>query len=70
MRCPHCKSDNIRVIDSLPGGSSTTYRRRKCKDCNGLFHTVEIIDNGQNPAVAKGYSDAMRRKNKKRLKNK
>lgn len=68
MRCPHCDSDNIRVVDSLPGAKNTIYRRRKCKDCNGLFHTVEIIDDGQNPAVAKGYSAAMKRKNTRRNK--
>lgn len=67
MKCPHCNSDNIGVIDTLPGATNTIYRRRKCKDCGGLFHTVEIIDNGQNPAVAIGYGMASSKKN--RLKN-
>ena len=62
MKCPHCKSDNIGVVDTLPGAVNTIYRRRKCKDCNETFRTVEIIDNGQNPAVAKGYAAAMKRK--------
>ena len=69
MKCPHCNSTNIGVIDTLPGAVNTTYRRRKCKDCNKTFRTVEIIDNGQNPSVAKGYSAAMKRKDKRRNKN-
>ena len=68
MKCPHCNSENISVVDTLPGGYATIYRRKKCKECQGLFHTVEIIDNGQNPAVAKGYSAAMKKKNARRNK--
>lgn len=69
MKCPHCNSDNIRVIDSLGGATNTIYRRRKCKGCGELFRTVEIIDNGSNPAVAKGYSAAMKKKNARRNKD-
>ena len=66
MRCPHCDSANIGVIDTLGGAVNTIYRRRKCKDCYELFRTVEIVDNGS-PNVARGYSAAMKRKaNKKR----
>lgn len=68
MKCPHCNSDNIGVIDTLGGATNTIYRRRKCKDCGGLFRTVEIIDNGS-PAVAKGYTAATRRKNNRRADN-
>ena len=65
MKCPHCDSDNHGVIDTLGGATNTTYRRRKCKDCGGLFRTVEIIDNGS-PAIAKGYTAAASRKYKRR----
>ena len=61
MKCPHCDSDNVGVIETFRGGKNTTYRRRKCKDCGGLFRTVEIIDNG-NPHIAKGYAAATKRK--------
>ena len=69
MKCPHCNSTNIGVIDTLGGAVNTIYRRRKCKSCGELFRTVEIIDNGQNPSVAKGYAAAMKRKVGKRCKN-
>ena len=64
MKCPHCNSDKIGVIDTLGGATNTIYRRRKCKDCGGKFRTVEIIDNGS-PVFAKGYSTAAKRKVKR-----
>ena len=63
MKCPHCNSSNIGVIDTLPGASNTEYRRRKCKDCGGLFRTVEVIGN-DGEAFERGYSAAMKRKRK------
>lgn len=39
MLCPKCKS-KTRVIDSRT--SDTTYRRRRCKNCNHTFTTKEI----------------------------
>ena len=64
MKCPHCCSENIGIVDTLPGASNTQYRRRKCKDCNGLFRTVEIVDNGS-PSFKQGYYLAERRKRRK-----
>jgi transcriptional regulator NrdR family protein len=65
MKCPHCNSGNIRVIDTLPGASNTQYRRRKCKDCGGLFKTVEVIGN-DGEGFERGYSAAMKRRAKRR----
>ena len=61
MRCPHCNSDDIRVTDTLPGGSNALYRRRKCKTCGEGFKTVEITDDGSEAFAAK-FSRAKRDK--------
>ena len=61
MRCPHCNSPDIRVMDSLPGNSKTLYRRRKCKRCNKLFRTVEIVDDGSEAFDAKYYAASKRK---------
>lgn len=61
MRCPHCNSPDIRVMDSLHGNSKTLYRRRKCKRCNKLFRTVEIVDDGSEAFDAKYYAASKRK---------
>ncbi len=45
MRCPYCKSDNVRVIDSrdIKGGFEIR-RRRECIDCGARFTTYERVE--------------------------
>ncbi len=44
MRCPYCKEDNDRVIDSRSGEDGfVTRRRRECNGCGRRFTTYERI---------------------------
>ena len=45
MRCPFCRSDNDRVIDSRSGDDGATIRRRReCLACRRRFTTYERIE--------------------------
>ncbi len=45
MRCPFCKKDNDKVIDSRPlEEASTIRRRRECLDCGKRFTTYEKLE--------------------------
>lgn len=46
MHCPTCKSENIKVIDTLPGCNNNIFRRRRCVNCGSRFRTAEIIIDG------------------------
>lgn len=42
MKCPHCGSNNDRVIDSREAADGTEIRRRRyCGDCQGRWTTWE-----------------------------
>lgn len=45
MRCPRCKEDDVRVVDSRTSASgSVTRRRRECMKCFQRFTTYERIE--------------------------
>ena len=45
MRCPFCKKDHDRVIDSRSANEgSTVRRRRKCLSCQKRFTTYEKVE--------------------------
>ena len=45
MRCPFCRSDNDRVIDSRSGDDGATIRRRReCLACRRRFTTSERVE--------------------------
>lgn len=45
MRCPYCKADNDKVIDSrATEGGVCIRRRRRCLDCDRRFTTYERIE--------------------------
>jgi transcriptional repressor NrdR len=45
MRCPFCKKDHDRVIDSRSAnGGATVRRRRKCLSCQKRFTTYEKVE--------------------------
>ncbi len=44
MRCPYCKSDNDKVVDSRSSeGARVIRRRRQCIECKRRFTTYEKI---------------------------
>ncbi|MDO5733253.1 MAG: transcriptional regulator NrdR [Eubacteriales bacterium] len=46
MKCPHCHSDNDKVVDSRPSESGHEVRRRReCLACGYRFTTYERIEN-------------------------
>ena len=48
MRCPYCKANNDRVIDSRTSGEADVIRRRReCLECEGRFTTYERV--GETP---------------------
>lgn len=44
MRCPFCKNDETKVIDSRTSQDYSIRRRRECLDCNRRFTTYERIE--------------------------
>ncbi|NMC21753.1 MAG: transcriptional repressor NrdR, partial [Thermogutta sp.] len=45
MKCPYCKCDDNRVIDSRVVGDGTAIRRRRlCNHCNRRFTTFERVE--------------------------
>lgn len=45
MKCPYCRADNDRVIDSRASEDGFAIRRRRsCLDCQGRFTTYERIE--------------------------
>ncbi len=45
MRCPYCKSDNTRVVDSRASADGFTIRRRRaCRDCERRYTTYERVE--------------------------
>ncbi|MAW59437.1 MAG: transcriptional regulator NrdR [Planctomycetes bacterium] len=45
MRCPYCKADNGRVIDSRSSADGFSIRRRReCLDCGRRFTTYERME--------------------------
>ncbi len=41
MKCPHCQSDNTRVIDTTHDVKGGIRRRRECENCKLRFSTYE-----------------------------
>ena len=41
MLCPHCNSDNTKVIDTTHDSKGGIRRRRECEDCSQRFSTYE-----------------------------
>ena len=41
MRCPHCSSENTKVIDTTHDSKGGIRRRRECEDCKKRFSTYE-----------------------------
>ena len=54
MQCPHCGSDNDKVIDSRSSeGNKAVRRRRVCLACSRRFTTYERVDDALRITVVK-----------------
>ena len=54
MRCPYCRDDHDKVIDSRStDGGRAIRRRRECATCGRRFTTYETIEQGPRPTVIK-----------------
>jgi transcriptional repressor NrdR len=54
MRCPYCREDNDKVVDSRSGeDGATTRRRRQCLSCGRRFTTYERVEGGPVRVVKK-----------------
>lgn len=61
MRCPYCKTENDRVIDTRPSVDGTR-RRRECLQCGKRFTTHERLADIQTLVIKKsGKTDSFRR---------
>ena len=57
MKCPYCKADDTRVIDSREGRDGfSTRRRRECVACQERFTTYERIQHAELIVVKKDGS--------------
>lgn len=55
MRCPFCRADNDRVIDSRAGDDGATIRRRReCLTCRRRFTTYERLERQLLTVLKKG----------------
>jgi transcriptional repressor NrdR len=55
MRCPFCRADNDRVIDSRAGDDGASIRRRRqCLECQKRFTTYERVERHMLSVVKKG----------------
>ena len=55
MRCPFCRTDNDRVIDSRAGDDGASIRRRReCVACRKRFTTYERVERQLLSVVKKG----------------
>ena len=55
MRCPFCRADNDRVIDSRAGDDGSSIRRRReCVACRRRFTTYERVERQLLSVVNKG----------------
>ena len=55
MRCPFCRADNDRVIDSRSGDDGDTIRRRReCNACRRRYTTYERLERQLLTVVKKG----------------
>jgi transcriptional repressor NrdR len=54
MRCPYCKADNDRVIDSRASADGFAIRRRRmCLDCDRRYTTYERVESAPLRVVKK-----------------
>jgi len=57
MRCPYCKSNDDKVIDSRTSGDAAVIRRRReCLECGRRFTTYETIEEIQLRVIKKDGS--------------
>ena len=65
MRCPYCKADDDRVVNSrVSSGGTSVKRRRECARCSSRYTTYERVENRVLRVVKKdGGREGFSRKN-------
>ena len=57
MKCPFCKKDNDKVVDSRSSADGTAIRRRReCLECKRRYTTYETVEEGAVRVVKKDGS--------------
>jgi len=65
MRCPFCKKENDKVIDSRSSNEGTAIRRRReCEDCSKRYTTYERIEEIPLYLIKKDFSREQYDRNK------
>ena len=44
MKCPYCRSENLRTIETRDSPANTVRRRRECEDCGRRFTSYEYVE--------------------------
>jgi transcriptional repressor NrdR len=44
MKCPYCRSENLRTIETRDSPDNTVRRRRECEDCGRRFTSYEYVE--------------------------
>jgi transcriptional repressor NrdR len=52
VRCPFCGSEDTQVLETRDA-TEGVHRRRRCKNCQRRFNTVERVDAGRPPMIIK-----------------
>jgi transcriptional repressor NrdR len=56
MRCPFCKNEDTKVIDSRTSEDNSIRRRRECLDCERRFTTYERLEHSPIRVIKKDGS--------------
>jgi len=44
MKCPYCRSENIKTLETRDSADNTVRRRKECGDCGKRFTTYEYVE--------------------------
>jgi transcriptional repressor NrdR len=44
MKCPYCRSENLKTIETRDSPDNTVRRRRECEDCGRRFTSYEYVE--------------------------
>jgi len=44
MKCPYCRSDNLKTLETRDSPENTVRRRKECVDCGKRFTSYEYIE--------------------------
>ncbi len=44
MKCPYCRSENLKTLETRDSPDNTVRRRKECADCGKRFTTYEYVE--------------------------